>query len=138
MTDPKPRTFGFHHVGLTVPRLPAARQFFEDALGFEAVGEVADHPAVFLSDGTGMVTLWQAENGDEATRFDRRRNLGLHHLALRVEGASALDTLAGELAERDDVEIAFPPESLGGGPTRHMMCIIPGGIRLELIAPASA
>jgi hypothetical protein len=34
------------------------------------------------------------------------------------------------------VKIEFAPEPLGGGPTRHMMCAIPGGIRLELIAPA--
>ncbi len=27
-------------------------------------------------------------------------------------------------------------EPLGGGPTRQMMCNIPGGIRVEFIAPA--
>ncbi len=28
----------------------------------------------------------------------------------------------------------FAPEPLGGGPAKHMMCAIPGGIRVEFIA----
>ena len=132
------RTLGIHHAGLTVPDLGAARAFFEEALGFEAVGEVADYPAVFLSDGTVMITLWQAEDPATATPFDRRRNLGLHHLALRVADPIELGKLHGELAARSDVDVEFAPESLGGGPSQHMMRAIPGGIRLELIAAAAS
>jgi len=130
------RTQGIHHAGLTVPDLAAAQTFFQDALGFTQVGEVADYPAVFLSDGHVLITLWQAEDPGQATPFDRRRVIGLHHLALRVADAEALATLHRELVTRIDVGIEFAPEPLGGGPTRHMMCAIPGGIRLELIAPA--
>lgn len=130
------RTQGIHHAGLTVPDLAAAQSFFQDALGFTQVGEVADYPAVFLSDGTVLITLWQAEDPEQATPFDRRRVIGLHHFALRVADAESLETLHRELATRADVSIEFAPEPLGGGPTRHMMCAIPGGIRLELIAPA--
>lgn len=136
--ETKPRTRGIHHAGLTVPDLAPARRFFEQALGFRAVGEVPDYPAVFLFDGTAMVTLWQAEDPARAVPFDRRRVIGLHHLALRVADATALDALHAELVARDDVAIEFAPEPLGGGPTRHMMCAIPGGIRLELIAPATS
>ncbi len=136
--ETKPRTHGIHHAGLTVPDLAAARRFFEHALGFHAVGEVPDYPAVFLSDGSVMVTLWQAEDPAHAVPFDRRRGIGLHHLALRVADTAALDALHAELAVRDDVAVEFAPEPLGGGPTRHMMCAIPGGIRLELVAPAAS
>ena len=38
------------------------------------------------------------------------------------------------LSETAGVEIEFAPEPLGDGPARHMMCTIPGGIRMELIA----
>jgi catechol 2,3-dioxygenase-like lactoylglutathione lyase family enzyme len=69
MNNHTARTQGIHHAGLTVPDLGVARTFFEEALGFTAVGEV--------------------------------------------------------------------PEHLGAGPTRHMMCTIPGRIRLELIAPVA-
>ena len=131
----QPRTRGVHHAGLTVPDLAAAKTFFEEGLGFEQVGEIPDYPAVFLSDGAVMITLWQAANGAGAAPFDRRHSIGLHHLALEVAGD--LEGLHTELAARDDVEVEFEPEPLGGGSTRHMMCAIPGGIRLELIAPAS-
>ena len=36
-----------------------------------------------------------------------------------------------------DVAIEFAPEPLNGGPTQHLMCNIPGGIRVEFIAPAA-
>ncbi len=134
MTASTPKTLGIHHLGLTVPRLADAREFFVHGLGFEQVGEVPDYPAVFVSDGTVMITLWQAEDPANATPFDRRRVIGLHHLALRIADAEALEVLHGELAARADVEIEFAPESLGGGPVQHMMCRIPGNIRLELIA----
>lgn len=130
-------TRGLHHLGLTVPDLAATRAFFVDTLGFRQVGEKPDYPAVFLSDGTTMVTLWRAADPATAVAFDRRTNIGLHHFAMRVDGAGALDALYETLAATAGVTIAFAPEPLGGGPTRHMMCLIPGGIRMEVIAPAS-
>ena len=134
MTKSTTKTLGVHHFGLTVPRLGDARDFFVDGLGFEQVGEVPDYPAVFVSDGTVMITLWQAEDPDSAVAFDRRHVIGLHHLALRVADREALEVLHGELAARDDVQVEFAPESLRDGPVMHMMCRIPGDIRLELIA----
>ena len=132
MTNPITR--GAHHVGLTVPDLAETRRFFTETLGFEQVGEVPDYPAVFLSDATTMITLWQAENPATAVAFDRKNVIGLHHLALAVEGHEALDTLHKTLQATPQVFIEFPPEPLLGGPTRHMMCDIPGGIRVEFLA----
>lgn len=128
------KTHGTHHVGLTVPDLAAAKTFFIDGLGFEEVGGNPAYPAVFVSDGTVMITLWQVEDAANAVAFDRRRNIGLHHLALSVTDAEALETLHGELSARRDVDMEFAPEPLGDTPLRHMMCRGPGGIRLELIA----
>jgi len=128
------KTQGAHHIGLTVPSLADARAFFQDALGFEAVGEVPDYPAAFVSDGNIMITLWQAQDPATATPFDRRRNIGLHHLALRVASPDALRALSDELGSRNDTEIEFEPEALGETGIRHMMCRIPGNIRLEFIA----
>ena len=130
-------TQGAHHIGLTVPDLAKTRTFFLDTLGFSQVGEVPDYPAVFLSDGATMITLWQAENPATAVSFDRKNVIGLHHVALKVENADVLETLHHKLSATDGVETEFAPESLGGGATRHMMCTIPGGIRMEFIAPAA-
>jgi catechol 2,3-dioxygenase-like lactoylglutathione lyase family enzyme len=130
-------TQGAHHIGLTVPNLTETRAFFLDTLGFSQVGEIPDYPAVFLTDGSTMITLWQAENRDTAVAFDRKKVIDLHHFALKVGNAVSLDVLHDKLKITSGVEIEFAPEPLGGGPTRHMMCSIPGGIRTEFIAPAS-
>ena len=129
------KTKGVHHVGLTVRNLDAARHFFVNTLGYEQVGEIDEYPAVFLSDGSTMITLWQVEDPTKAVSFDRKSVIGLHHLALSVDGDAALDALCEDLKANGDVEIEFEPEELLGGPTRHMICSIPGGdIRIEFIA----
>ncbi|GJL73360.1 MAG: hypothetical protein NMNS01_25590 [Nitrosomonas sp.] len=130
-------TRGIHHAGLTVPNLDATRKFFLDTLGYKQIGEVPDYPAVFLSDGSIMITLWQAVDPANAVSFDRKNVIGLHHLALIVEDKEALDRLYERLQNTDGISIEFKPEPLGGGPTQHMMCYIPGGIRVEFIAPAA-
>lgn len=130
-------TQGAHHIGLTVPNLTATCDFFVDVLEFKQVGEVLSYPALFLSDGTTLLTLWQAADPNIATPFDRKNNIGLHHFALKVQNLETLNFLYQTLATAEGVQIEFPPEPLGEGSTHHMMFYIPGGIRMELIAPAS-
>lgn len=127
-------TQGAHHVGLTVPDLGKTRAFFLDTLGFTLVGEIPDYPAVLLTDGVTMITLWQAENPAAAVSFDRRNVIGLHHLAFNVADSDTLDSLHAKLKVSEGVSIEFAPEPLGAGPAKHMMCAIPSGIRIEFIA----
>ncbi|MGB3519115.1 MAG: VOC family protein, partial [Elainellaceae cyanobacterium] len=101
---------------------------------FKQVGEIPDYPAFFLSDGTLLLTLWQATDPASAVAFDRKNNIGLHHFALKVDGLETLKSLYQTLTTTEGVEIEFAPEPLGGGSTQHMMFYIPGGIRMELIA----
>ena len=133
----QPLTRGAHHIGLTVPDLERTRQFFTETLGLQQIGEVPDYPAVFLSDGVTMLTLWQAADPANATPFDRRNVIGLHHFALTVADDASLEDLHRTLQQVEDVVVEFAPEKLGAGPTRHMICYIPGGIRVEFIAPAA-
>ena len=125
---------GVHHVGLTVADLSAARRFFVEALGYQLRGEKLDYPAAFVSDGKTLISLWQVKDPSRAVPFDRAHNVGLHHLALAVDGHAALDSLHERLTRLVDVELEFAPEPLGGGPSRHMMVRIPGGVRVEFIA----
>ncbi|MEM9447529.1 MAG: VOC family protein [Cyanobacteria bacterium P01_E01_bin.6] len=127
-------TQGTHHVGLTVPDLTATRDFFINTLEFTQIGDVPDYPAVFLSDGTVMITLWQAFDPANATPFDRKNIIGLHHVALKVNSIDTLTSIHQTLTTTDGVEIEFAPEPLGNGPAHHMMFYIPGGIRMELFA----
>ena len=131
-------TRGVHHVGLTIPSLGQTLSFFENTLGFKKVGEKPDYPAAFVSDGVIMVTLWQAKphENSEPTGFNRHQNIGLHHLALSVASKSALYELHSRLRDTPDVTIEFAPEAIGNAGAEHMMCLIPGGPRVEFRAEA--
>jgi catechol 2,3-dioxygenase-like lactoylglutathione lyase family enzyme len=128
-------TQGVHHVGLTVKDLAVTLDFFVAVLGFKKLGEIPDYPAAFVTDGTTKITLWQAL-AEEKIAFDRRSNIGLHHLALKIDGENSLRQIHGRLKEAPGVTIEFAPEPLNGGPAKHMMLTEPGGIRIELITPA--
>ena len=130
-------TQGAHHIGLTVPSIDVARDFFVNVLEFRQVGEVPSYPAYFISDGTVILTLWQASEPESATPFDRKKNIGLHHLALKIKDIDMLNSVYQTLTQYEGVEIEFPPELSSGGPSQHMMFYIPGGIRMELMAPGN-
>ena len=116
--------------------LATSSEFFTGLLGWEKVGANPDYPAVFVSDGVVMITLWQAAQPSTAKPFDKNNNVGLHHLALEVEDLDTLHRIHQRLAAAGNVEIEFSPEPLRGGPAIHMMCIEPGGIRVEFIVAA--
>lgn len=124
-------TKGIHHFGLTVFDLEKTTDFFTRLLGWNEVKRDPSYPAVFVSDGTIMITLW-ALKLDDVNRFDKNRNVGLHHLALEIESMAALTALYEKL-NAEDLEIEFSPESLRESSTTHMMVFEPGGIRIEFI-----
>lgn len=129
-------TRGAHHVGLAVRDVAEARDFFVDALGFAVAAERPDYPAIFVSDGTMLITLWQVADPVRATRFDRRANIGLHHLALAVADLDALRTAFARVQGHPGVTIEFDPEPIReGATTHHFICAMPGGIRIEIATP---
>ena len=129
--DSKPLTLGIDHIGLTVRNLNDTRDFFIQCLGWTLVGERPTYPAAFVSDGHVMLTLWQVTNPDGHVEFDRKTNVGLHHLALRVGSEEALNESFARVSGWPGVVAEFAPENLGEGPKRHAMVYEPGGIRLE-------
>ncbi len=138
VSSPNLLTLGVHHVGLTVAELAPTLRFFTELLGWKEVGGNPDYPAVFVSDGSVMLTLWRAKDPDNAISFDKNNNVGLHHLALRVADLESLDMIYRKLDAAENVHIEFAPEPLRGGPVRHMMCYEPGGNRIEFIVPADS
>src|SRR5258705_6532549 len=107
MQDNVPLTVGVDHVGLAVKNLASAQRFFCECLGWKVVGENPGYPASFVSDGNGIVTLWQVEDPEKCVPFDRRRNVGLHHLALKVVDRNGLDALHAPVAAWPGTEIRF-------------------------------
>ena len=130
MTEPLTR--GVHHVGLAVPDLDAAERFFVDALGWRVTGSVPSYPAIFVSDGASLVTLWRVADPLEAVPFDRRANVGLHHLALKVGDRAALAATYARVHSHPGVTIEFAPGPMReGSAMHHFICAMPGGVRLE-------
>jgi catechol 2,3-dioxygenase-like lactoylglutathione lyase family enzyme len=130
----RPTTLGIHHLGLTVSDVDKTVDFLSKQLNFIRVGDDPDYPATFVSDGTVMLTIWRASKPDQCRPFDRYNNVGLHHFALRVADFEALEELHQQLSQQSDVAIEFCPEPLHNTDYRHMMCTIPGGLRVEFIA----
>jgi len=124
-------TLGIHHLGLAVSDLRATAKFFTDAIGWSVAREVPEYPAIFVTNGNAFVTLWQTEDG--ASRFDRRKNVGLHHFALRVASEAALAAVFAKASSHPGVRVEFAPELLRGGPAKHCMIYEPSGIRMEFI-----
>lgn len=122
---------GIHHLGLAVSNLQATSTFFCDLLGWKLVKEVPEYPAHFVSNGCVMFTLWQTDHN--AVPFDRKTNVGLHHVAIQVDSEQELLDLYQKLDAADSVDIEFSPEFLREGPAKHMIANEPSGVRIEFI-----
>lgn len=128
-------TKGLNHLGLSVRNLDETTAFFTDALGWREIARDDSYPRNAVTDGHLRLTLWQIDESLNGAAFDRRANVGLHHLALEIETSDALDAIAETVASYPGVTVEFMPEPLGDGPRRHMMFAEPGGLRIELTWP---
>jgi catechol 2,3-dioxygenase-like lactoylglutathione lyase family enzyme len=130
-----PITKGAHHIGLTVSKLEESAGFFTSLLGWKEVKRNEEYPAIYVSDGSIMLSLWAIKE-EPSIQFNKNRNVGLHHVAFYVENEDALNTIHKHLANNGTI-IEFAPEQLGKGPAKHMMCYEPSGIRVEFIWPGN-
>ncbi|GAB2182841.1 VOC family protein [Roseibium sp. LAB1] len=129
-------TKGINHLGLTVQDLDQTTAFFTELLGWKLLARDDNYPRTTVSDGTARLTLWQADRSRPVTDFDRKSNIGLHHLALEVSSEEDLLEIAEKVKAWPGIQIEFMPELLGEGPRKHMMLAEPGGIRVEFIWPS--
>lgn len=130
-----PVTEGINHLGLAVKDLDKTASFFIDTLGWRRAGGDPDYPAIFVTDDKSFVTLWRVEDPASAVDFDRRKNVGLHHLAFTVGSLKELHALHEKFLNTEGVQVEFAPEFMGRGPTTHMMIREPSGNRLEFVVP---
>lgn len=129
-------TLGFNHIGFAVTKLDDSVAFFVETLGWKTAGGEPDYPSVFVTNGDMFVTLWQVTDPATAIAFDRKNNVGLHHMAITVRDLEALNALHDKFVAHEGVTVEFAPEFMGDGPTTHMMIREPSGLRLEFIVPA--
>lgn len=124
-------TLGVDHVGLTVNNLEQTESFFVNCLGWSKVGEKPEYPASFVSDGNIMISLWQAFERDELNEFNRKRNIGLHHIAFKAKDLESLNKIFEDVKNWEGVVVEFPPEQSASGSRTFFMINEPGGIRIE-------
>ena len=133
MSNLQPVTMGVDHVGLSVSDLESSTRFFVECLGWTVVGENPVYPAKFVSDGFVRLTLWQLDTSDGHVTFDRQKNAGLHHLALKVRDLDSLQALFARVSAWPGVKVEFAPEPAYQGPRVHCMVYEPSGLRLEIV-----
>lgn len=132
------QTNGINHLGLTVCDLDQTTAFFIDVLGWEVTARDENYPRTTVTDGTARLTLWQADRSGPMTAFDRRANIGLHHVALSVPDEGTLRALFETAQNYAGVVVEFAPELMGAGPRLHTIFAEPGGLRIELVWAGAA
>jgi catechol 2,3-dioxygenase-like lactoylglutathione lyase family enzyme len=70
-----PITQGIHHLGLTVSHLEESTNFFIALLGWKEVRRNLEYPAIYVSDGVTMVSLW-GHKESPANPFAKNKNVG--------------------------------------------------------------
>lgn len=125
------------HIGLNVSDLNRSKQFYQQAFGFDIMGESSegDQHFAFLGKGDQLfVTLWQQSSG----KFSRELP-GLHHLAFQLD--SMEDVIAAEKRLRD-MTVKFLYDGVvphrEGASSGGIFFEDPDGIRLEIYAAAGA
>ena len=131
MTDISSR--GIDHLGLTVRDIDETARFFVQVLGWKESGRDGSYPRTAVSNGMCRLTLWQATSDRSVNDFDRKQNIGLHHVAIEVPSKVDLTNAADAIRAFPGARLEFEPELVGQGPRMHVMFYEPGGLRLELI-----
>ncbi|WP_433632746.1 VOC family protein [Halomicrococcus sp. NG-SE-24] len=136
MADDHPLTAqNVHHVGITVPDLDDAVEFFVDAIGCDELyrkgpfgdseGRTMERRLDVHPDATASLAMlrcgptmnlelfeWDAPDQDETAPDNS--DVGATHLALQVDD---IDTATDGLASRDDVTMLDEPQTNEDGPT---------------------
>ncbi|GAA1074478.1 VOC family protein [Nocardiopsis metallicus] len=143
-----------HHVGLTVPALEEAVDFFTEVLGAAVVyrlDTVEDpkgqwiaqkldvHPdstvrlALLRLGPTTNLELFEYSAPDQSKRVPKASDVGGHHLAIQVED---IDKANDYLRGRPEVRLLGSPGSIEEGPLagdRWVYFTTPWGLQLEVI-----
>ncbi len=122
------------HVGLNVSDLGRSKKFYEEALGFQLIGESQqeDRLYAFMGDGQKLVlALWQ-----QSTGLFEKGQPGLHHLSFQVESAEQVAAFQEKLRQLNVPLIYEGIVSHGAGMASGGIYFEdPDGIRLEIYSP---
>ena len=145
------------HIGVTVPDLEQAREFFVDVLGFKFLYELGGksdpdpqgnwmtrtlnvHPRAtidqiyfFACGDQAIFEVFQYSAPDQRTRWPLNRDVGSHHVPLYVDD---LDTAVAYLRSRPEVTVMGDPVVSSGHHhgQRWIYFLAPWGMQFELVS----
>lgn len=128
-------TCGINHLGLTVLDIQETADFFVRVLNWSQGETDPSYPKTSVTDGICRLTLWARKSDRSPLPFDRHSNIGLHHLALQIDDHGTFLNTAQAVRRWPQAKIEYMPESMGKGPRIHMMFVLNGGPRVELVCP---
>lgn len=152
--DHIPTATNVHHVGVTVPDLDEAVEFFVDCIGANLLyckgpfgdpdGDTMERRLGVHPDATASLAMlrcgpttnlelfeWDAPDADDEP--PKLSDVGATHLGIQV---GDIDEAVENLRERDDVEILDEPRANDDGPTAGLTYVFlraPWGMYLELV-----
>ncbi|CAM3595075.1 VOC family protein [Kibdelosporangium persicum] len=141
------------HIGLTVPDLEQAREFFVDVLGCEYMYSLGpyEHDGHWMSEhlnvhdravmrklhffrlgGQAIFEVFEYEAPDQSTEPPRNSDIGGHHIALYVED---MDAAVADLHRRGLRVLGEPTASRGPSEgQRWVYFLAPWGMQCELVS----
>ncbi|MFC0541296.1 VOC family protein [Kutzneria chonburiensis] len=150
---PIPGLTGVDHIGITVPDLEQAHEFFVDVLGCEYMYRLGPyrHDDSWMSEhlgvddravmrelrfyrlgGRAIFEVFRYEATDQATRPPRNSDIGGHHIALYVED---IDAAVADLRRRGLTVLGEPTASKGPSEgQRWVYFLAPWGLQCELVS----
>jgi methylmalonyl-CoA/ethylmalonyl-CoA epimerase len=141
----RPFVTAIDHVGVAVPDLDAAIEFYRDAFGFEVthtevndeqgVREAMLRPAAAEGDGTVIQLLAPLRPDSAIGKFLDKRGAGLQQLAYRVTDIEA----ASEALRAKGIRLLYNQAKHGTADSR-VNFVHPkdaGGVLIELVEPAN-
>jgi catechol 2,3-dioxygenase-like lactoylglutathione lyase family enzyme len=153
VTVPLPGVTGVDHVGVTVPDLEQAHEFFTDVLGCEYMYKLgpyrdegrwmSEHLGVddrtvmrelrfYRLGGRAIFEVFQYEASGQQTVPPRNSDVGGHHIALYVED---LDAAVADLRRRGLTVLGEPTASKGPSEgQRWVYFLSPWGLQCELVS----
>ncbi|TQS43395.1 VOC family protein [Cryptosporangium phraense] len=151
--SPIPGLTHVDHIGLTVPDLDEAHDFFVDVLGCEYLYELGpfEHRDSWMSEhlnvaddtvmrrlrfyrlgGRAIFEIFEYEARDQRTTPPRNSDVGGHHVALYVDD---LDAAVADLRGRGLTVFGDPTASRGPSEgQRWIYFLAPWGLQLELVS----
>ncbi len=139
------KVIGYRHTGIIVENMELSLKFYRDILGLEIVQDFTDNSDYInkitnIKKGSAHFIKLKMEDGSvlELLEYPSHRtkphklsilNVGIAHIALRVNSAEEMYTLL----KSEGIKVLSEPVLSSEGIAKVFFCIDPNGLRVEIV-----